>query len=234
MDWFYSDVLVWSNERIIKWTQSIGLKEYCNNLLESGVHGALVALDDSFDHNSMALALQIPTPNTQVRLIKTTNPNQKPNTQLWFIKMTNPDQQRSSCRRADRVLDLHTTGPGFKAQWEQYTFYGASDWLPPYQYHKVERSLVCVEGRGRICQLCLTQDIKMGSCIFQCDLPHQWIAQRQVHPVSVYFDRVGSRVMSCVCGIAFLYGSTLVKVSLLQAGTVAIWPQMFKCDVKPQ
>jgi hypothetical protein len=36
-------------------------------LLESGVHGALIALDESFDANSMALALQIPTQNTQVR-----------------------------------------------------------------------------------------------------------------------------------------------------------------------
>ena len=60
------DVLVWTNERIIKWVQGIGLKEYSNNLIESGVHGALVALDESFDHNSMALALQIPNQNTQV------------------------------------------------------------------------------------------------------------------------------------------------------------------------
>jgi hypothetical protein len=38
-------------------------------LIESGVHGALIALDESFDANSMALALQIPTQNTQVREI---------------------------------------------------------------------------------------------------------------------------------------------------------------------
>ncbi|XP_046670702.1 liprin-alpha-1 isoform X1 [Homalodisca vitripennis] len=61
------DVLVWSNERVIRWISSIGLKEYATNLLESGVHGALLALDDGFDSNSMALALQIPTQNTQVR-----------------------------------------------------------------------------------------------------------------------------------------------------------------------
>lgn len=42
------------------------LQEYGNHLLESGVHGALVALDESFDANSMALALQIPTQNLQV------------------------------------------------------------------------------------------------------------------------------------------------------------------------
>lgn len=42
------------------------LQEYGNNLLESGVHGALIALDESIDANAMALALQIPTQNIQV------------------------------------------------------------------------------------------------------------------------------------------------------------------------
>ncbi|XP_064281993.1 liprin-alpha-1 isoform X7 [Passer domesticus] len=63
------DVLVWSNERMIHWVVSIGLKEYANNLLESGVHGALVALDESFDYNALALLLQIPTQNTQARAV---------------------------------------------------------------------------------------------------------------------------------------------------------------------
>ncbi|XP_011865423.1 PREDICTED: liprin-alpha-1 isoform X3 [Vollenhovia emeryi] len=63
------DVLVWSNDRVIRWVQSIGLKEYGNNLLESGVHGALVALDENFDANSFALTLQIPTQNTQARQV---------------------------------------------------------------------------------------------------------------------------------------------------------------------
>ncbi|XP_010145835.1 PREDICTED: liprin-alpha-1, partial [Eurypyga helias] len=63
------DVLVWSNERMIHWVVSIGLKEYANNLIESGVHGALVALDESFDYNALALLLQIPTQNTQARAL---------------------------------------------------------------------------------------------------------------------------------------------------------------------
>ncbi|XP_076450628.1 liprin-alpha-1-like isoform X7 [Babylonia areolata] len=63
------DVLVWSNERVIRWVQSINLREYANNLIESGVHGALIALDESFDHNSLALALQIPTQSTQARMV---------------------------------------------------------------------------------------------------------------------------------------------------------------------
>ncbi|NXL07013.1 LIPA1 protein, partial [Mesembrinibis cayennensis] len=63
------DVLVWSNERMMHWVVSIGLKEYANNLIESGVHGALVALDESFDYNALALLLQIPTQNTQARAV---------------------------------------------------------------------------------------------------------------------------------------------------------------------
>lgn len=60
------DVLVWTNEQVIHWVISIGLREYSSNLLESGVHGALVALDETFDYSSLALILQIPMQNTQV------------------------------------------------------------------------------------------------------------------------------------------------------------------------
>uniref|UniRef100_A0A8C9S8T6 PTPRF interacting protein alpha 2 n=1 Tax=Scleropages formosus TaxID=113540 RepID=A0A8C9S8T6_SCLFO len=63
------DVLVWSNERVIRWVQSIGLRDYANTLLESGVHGALIALDDNFDYSSLALLLQIPNQSTQARQI---------------------------------------------------------------------------------------------------------------------------------------------------------------------
>lgn len=48
-------------------------QEYGGNLIESGVHGALIALDESFDANSMALALQIPTQNIQVSSDTTIN-----------------------------------------------------------------------------------------------------------------------------------------------------------------
>ena len=60
-------------------------------------------------------------------------------------------------------MDSHTTGPGFKTQWVRYTFYLASDWLPPhmyqYMYQKVEHLQVCVKGLGRISWSGLTQDI---------------------------------------------------------------------------
>ncbi len=61
------DTLVWTNDHVMQWIQNIGLKEYSNNLLECGVHGALIALDETFDFCSLALILQIPMQNTQVR-----------------------------------------------------------------------------------------------------------------------------------------------------------------------
>jgi len=63
------DVLVWSNDRVMRWIMGIGLKDYAPALIESGVHGALIALDTSFTWESMALALQIPTQNQGARTI---------------------------------------------------------------------------------------------------------------------------------------------------------------------
>ncbi|XP_022657410.1 liprin-alpha-2-like isoform X2 [Varroa jacobsoni] len=62
------DVLVWSNERVMRWLGQIGLREFAGNLhLESGVHGALIALDEAFDANALAILLQIPSQNTAAR-----------------------------------------------------------------------------------------------------------------------------------------------------------------------
>ena len=101
-------------------------------------------------------------------------------------------------------MDSHTTGPGFKTRWVWYTFYQASDWLPPYQHHRVDRSLMCVEGRARISRSGLTHDIKhLVSCLFQFDIPYQWIAQHQVGRVSVHCDGVGCRVLCLQHGIPY-------------------------------
>lgn len=61
------DIMVWTNDRVMRWIKDIGLKEYADNLLESGIHGAVLALDDQFSHESLALALQIPASNRYVR-----------------------------------------------------------------------------------------------------------------------------------------------------------------------
>lgn len=58
--------MVWSNEQVMGWVSGLGLKEFATNLTESGVHGALLALDETFDYSDLALLLQIPTQNAQV------------------------------------------------------------------------------------------------------------------------------------------------------------------------
>lgn len=60
---------MWSNERLIKWANSVGLKDYANNLLDTGIHGALIALDDTFDASHLAVALQIHSQNVYFLLI---------------------------------------------------------------------------------------------------------------------------------------------------------------------
>uniref|UniRef100_A0A8B9EM84 SAM domain-containing protein n=1 Tax=Anser cygnoides TaxID=8845 RepID=A0A8B9EM84_ANSCY len=64
------DALVWNNDRVIRWIQATGLREYANNILESSVHGSLIALDENFDYSSLALLLQMPTQNTQASLLE--------------------------------------------------------------------------------------------------------------------------------------------------------------------
>ena len=97
-------------------------------------------------------------------------------------------------------MDSHTTNRGLKSRLVRYVLqsFRLATTIP---VHKVERSMVCVEGRGRISRLCLTQDIKMGRCVFQCDVSRQWIAQRQVGPVSVYCDLLGCHVLCLRHGI---------------------------------
>jgi hypothetical protein len=64
---FSPDVLVWSNERVARWADAAVGTGYADNLHDSGVHGALIALDDTFDAQSLALTLQIPTSDTLAR-----------------------------------------------------------------------------------------------------------------------------------------------------------------------
>ncbi|KRX72962.1 Liprin-alpha-1 [Trichinella sp. T6] len=62
-----TDVFVWTNERLMRWVESINLPMYACNLRESGVHGALIACDETFDSNALALVLQIPNNDHQAR-----------------------------------------------------------------------------------------------------------------------------------------------------------------------
>uniref|UniRef100_A0A3B3XV49 SAM domain-containing protein n=1 Tax=Poecilia mexicana TaxID=48701 RepID=A0A3B3XV49_9TELE len=61
------DPLVWTSHRVMKWIKDIDLKEYADSLLSSGVHGAVMMLDPSFNTDSMATALGIPSNKHMVR-----------------------------------------------------------------------------------------------------------------------------------------------------------------------
>ncbi|KAH9495119.1 hypothetical protein Btru_018214 [Bulinus truncatus] len=61
------DLIVWTNERLIKWTRSIDLGEYSENLIESGVHGALMVLEPSFNSDTLASILGIPPSKSYIR-----------------------------------------------------------------------------------------------------------------------------------------------------------------------
>ena len=106
----------------------------------------------------------------------------------------------SRCGRVDSVMDLHATGPGFKTRLVLY-FLLSFRLLTTITASSGAFAGVCMEGRGRISQSGLTQDIKMGSCVFQCDVLHKWIAERQVGPMSVYCDGVGCHVLCLRHGI---------------------------------
>lgn len=62
-----TDLLVWSNARLMQWAKSVDLKEYAQNLRESGIHGALLVLDTSFTSDDLAVALGIPSSKTILR-----------------------------------------------------------------------------------------------------------------------------------------------------------------------
>ncbi|CAG5979947.1 unnamed protein product [Menidia menidia] len=55
------DPIVWTSHRVMKWIRDIDLKEFADNLQGKGIHGAVIALDQSFDTDAMAKALGIPS-----------------------------------------------------------------------------------------------------------------------------------------------------------------------------
>lgn len=61
--------MVWSNERVIKWIEEIGVGNYANNLRDSGVHGAIIILDETFDVQSLIVMLQIPQHDDHTKCI---------------------------------------------------------------------------------------------------------------------------------------------------------------------
>lgn len=52
------DVMVWTTDHVVAWAESVGLEEFAQSLHGSGVHGGVIALDNSFDAEALAMAMQ--------------------------------------------------------------------------------------------------------------------------------------------------------------------------------
>ena len=52
--------MVWTTDHVVAWAESVGLEEFAQSLHGSGVHGGVIALDDSFDAEALAMAMKIP------------------------------------------------------------------------------------------------------------------------------------------------------------------------------
>lgn len=131
-------MLAWSNERVIRWVQSIGLRDYANILLESGVHGALVALDDNFDYSSLALLLQIPTQNTQARQILEREYNNllALGTDRRLDEVSEPARHRGDGRRPPPVNVAASFSPSVRRQRLQRAVLAAAVPAPRHSRHQ--------------------------------------------------------------------------------------------------
>ncbi|XP_074086232.1 liprin-beta-2 isoform X11 [Macrotis lagotis] len=70
-----SEVVQWSNHRVMEWLRSVDLAEYAPNLRGSGVHGGLIILEPRFTGDTLAMLLNIPPQKTLLRRHLTTNFN---------------------------------------------------------------------------------------------------------------------------------------------------------------
>uniref|UniRef100_A0A8C8JV10 PPFIA binding protein 2 n=1 Tax=Oncorhynchus tshawytscha TaxID=74940 RepID=A0A8C8JV10_ONCTS len=70
-----SEVVQWSNHRVMEWLRSVDLAEYAPNLRGSGVHGGLIILEPRFNSDTLAMLLNIPPQKTLLRRHLSTNFN---------------------------------------------------------------------------------------------------------------------------------------------------------------
>lgn len=96
-----SDVVQWSNHRVMEWLRAVDLAEYAPNLRGSGVHGGLVILEPRFNSETLALLLNIPPQKTLLRRHLTTH----------FNLLIGPDaqQEKREIIESSNFMPLNTT-----------------------------------------------------------------------------------------------------------------------------
>merc|ERR1712080_754880 len=63
----HSEVVTWTNHRVMEWLRHVDLSEYAPNLRGSGVHGALLVLEARFTADLLASLLSIPSSKSLLR-----------------------------------------------------------------------------------------------------------------------------------------------------------------------
>ena len=84
-------------------------------------------------------------------------------------------------------MNSHIESPPPICTWEKWHLGGygtlSTEFLSDCHHDSIIMlNVCCVCGMsGQYVSVGLDQKTKTGSCLFQCDVPHQWIAQRQVY-----------------------------------------------------
>lgn len=60
---------MWTNDRVTNWLTTLGILDTNISLDQSGLHGAVLALDADMDTPTLATILQIPNSNIEARLV---------------------------------------------------------------------------------------------------------------------------------------------------------------------
>ncbi|VDO00194.1 unnamed protein product [Rodentolepis nana] len=64
-----TDLIVWTNDRVATWLTTLGALDASSSIDQSGLHGAVLALDADMDIPTLAAMLQIPNSNIETRLV---------------------------------------------------------------------------------------------------------------------------------------------------------------------
>ena len=101
-----TEPVFWDNERMYTWLQSVNLMEYADQVLSSGVHGALVCLEPSFTYETLAYIMNIPQNGTEHRRSLRRHLESLTNTFNGFSSQT---PQENSLTRSYSVPRSYTT-----------------------------------------------------------------------------------------------------------------------------
>uniref|UniRef100_A0A3B3QQH4 Liprin-beta-2-like n=1 Tax=Paramormyrops kingsleyae TaxID=1676925 RepID=A0A3B3QQH4_9TELE len=141
-----SEVVQWSNHRVMEWLRTVDLAEYAPNLRGSGVHGGLIVLEPQFNSDTLAALLNIPPQKTLLRRHLATS----------FASLVGPHAQRqkqdflqgpghtpltATTKVRPKKLGFPTFGNLGKKKFDEGIHYICPPDLPPLQLASMVRGL---------------------------------------------------------------------------------------------